>query len=298
MSIRYGRAVLIAVGFFLLYLAIGMILQFLAVPLGNVLPRSAGIHAADLQKLITLPAFFLPVIILHLYPGKFHGSLEWKGGRISGGLAVWIAILVLIPFGAQAAGSFLQTVSYRLLPYPEFYDRLVAALEPTGHWLDYLGAFLLIGITAPICEEWIFRGIILKGMIRSKANPHMAILLQGFLFGVVHGNPWQFSYAWPVGVLLGYIAWYTNFSWATIWIHGITNLIALAVLMQLPGIPEESPPGQFDPPSFLIGGTIALIMGILLFFASMKRPESAFHSSRLQDPNTNRPDDGGEDANQ
>ena len=69
------------------------------------------------------------------------------------------------------------------------------------------GSFIIqviaVGIAAPVCEELLFRGILIN---RMKWLPAWAgILIQAALFGLVHFNLFQCLYAFIAGILLGLV---------------------------------------------------------------------------------------------
>ena len=83
------------------------------------------------------------------------------------------------------------------------YDKLVSNVVG----VTSSGAMLLaVLVLAPIAEEILFRGLIL-GYLRSSMYAPLAILLQGLLFGVYHGNMIQGIYAFVLGSVLGLIAY-------------------------------------------------------------------------------------------
>ena len=64
--------------------------------------------------------------------------------------------------------------------------------------------YIVIGILAPIAEEMVFRGAILRSLLKA-FSPQMhwlAIILSALLFGVVHGNLPQGCHAFAIGLLL------------------------------------------------------------------------------------------------
>lgn len=65
--------------------------------------------------------------------------------------------------------------------------------------------FLLIcsGILAPVAEEFIFRYGMMKNL--AKINIKFAIVYQALLFGLLHGNIIQSTYAFVLGLIFGYI---------------------------------------------------------------------------------------------
>ena len=60
-------------------------------------------------------------------------------------------------------------------------------------------------ILAPVNEECIMRGLILKNLQRFFSTP-VVILIQAVLFGIFHANWVQGLYVLPVGAALGYVA--------------------------------------------------------------------------------------------
>lgn len=72
----------------------------------------------------------------------------------------------------------------------------------------YEGSLIIIAIRvaimAPILEELVFRGVILK-KAKNIMPFYAANIIQAILFGLIHLNWIQGLYAFPIGILLGYI---------------------------------------------------------------------------------------------
>lgn len=88
-----------------------------------------------------------------------------------------------------------------------------------------------VGILAPICEEIVFRGVIFSGY-KKEGNIFKAILTSGFLFGIMHMNLNQASYALVIGILLGFLVQATGSIFSSILFHVLVNS-SNAVLMLL-----------------------------------------------------------------
>ncbi len=109
-------------------------------------------------------------------------------------------------------------------------DSLVSLMPMPEKWQEFfsqaiqfnLPGFLSIGIAAPILEELIFRGIMLKGFLK-KYPPITAITLSALLFGLAHMNPWQFIAAFLVGFLIGWLYWRTRSILPGLFIHFVNN---------------------------------------------------------------------------
>lgn len=69
--------------------------------------------------------------------------------------------------------------------------------------------YLTIGLLAPVAEEIVFRGAILKTLL-TKYRPWVAIALSALLFSVGHLNPAQMPHAFLIGLLLGWMFWRTG----------------------------------------------------------------------------------------
>ena len=66
-----------------------------------------------------------------------------------------------------------------------------------------LGA-ISVAIVAPIVEEFIFRGLIMTRLSRAMSG-WLAVLLSAAVFGLCHGEPVWFCYAFVLGAVFGFI---------------------------------------------------------------------------------------------
>jgi membrane protease YdiL (CAAX protease family) len=92
-------------------------------------------------------------------------------------------------------------------------------------------------IAAPLVEELVFRGIVLRGFL-SRFGPVAAIALQGVLFGVAHvdpvrgvGNIGLAIILSGVGVALGAAAFFTRRIGTTIIAHAIFNGVVMIIVL-------------------------------------------------------------------
>jgi membrane protease YdiL (CAAX protease family) len=137
--------------------------------------------------------------------------------------AVFLCCLVFTPLLA-----FLIEPLTSWLPTPDFIKKLFAQLSAND-----FPTFLMVVIAAPLCEEWLCRGVIAKGLLRH-STPAKAIVWSAFIFAVIHGNPWQAVPAFIIGLLLGYVYWKTRSLLPCIFIHFINNGASFLVLYLFP----------------------------------------------------------------
>ena len=96
--------------------------------------------------------------------------------------------------------------------------------------------YVAVGILAPLAEEVVFRGAILRTLlgIMSKKNHWVAILISAAIFGVVHANLAQFVNALLMGLLLGWMYYRTGSLVPGILLHWINNTMAYVLTNIMP----------------------------------------------------------------
>ncbi len=111
-------------------------------------------------------------------------------------------------------------------PFKALFDELNQAMKAL--FSDKISGYLMIAVAAPVLEEVLFRGIILRALLK-KYKPWKAIMISALFFGFFHFNPWQFLYATVLGIYLGYIYWKTGSLFYPILIHWLLNSTAFIV---------------------------------------------------------------------
>lgn len=69
--------------------------------------------------------------------------------------------------------------------------------------------YVAIGLLAPLAEEIVFRGAVLRSLL-TRQRPWVAITISAVLFAVAHLNPAQMPHAFAIGLLLGWLYWRTG----------------------------------------------------------------------------------------
>lgn len=94
-----------------------------------------------------------------------------------------------------------------------------------------VATFLYTCIIAPITEEMLFRGVILRGF--SVVSQRFGIFMSALLFGLLHGNILQFITTFTIGIYLGFVATKYNSILPTIVMHFFINLAPTLMEMTL-----------------------------------------------------------------
>ena len=96
--------------------------------------------------------------------------------------------------------------------------------------------YVAVGILAPLTEEVVFRGAILRTLLDmvSKKNHWVAIMISAALFGAVHGNAAQFVNALLMGLILGWMYYRTKSLVPGILMHWVNNTVAYVLANIVP----------------------------------------------------------------
>ncbi len=147
--------------------------------------------------------------------------------------------------------------------------------KPSVYAADLLGSVIL----APIGEELIYRGVVLR--CAAKVSQRFAIFFSAFIFGIMHGNPYQFTLGFLIGIPMAIITIKTGSLIPSIICHMANN--TMASIPMVIGYFDEDIAGGVDIivmlPVLFIAGLIALVLEITS--GRMKLPEyTRFHKKR------------------
>lgn len=115
-----------------------------------------------------------------------------------------------------------------------------SSMEAATESSSTLSMFLYTGIVAPVAEELVYRGFVMRSL--EKYGTFFAILFSSVLFGVMHGNLAQIFFAIAAGLVFGYLAMEYSIIWSLL-LHILNNLVFSDLLGRftehLPEIPAN-----------------------------------------------------------
>lgn len=191
----------------LLYFYVGIRLQ--------IAGREQGLFAAQ-WLLLAVPA----VLFAGLGPYRVRSALALRPVPPRA-----LAAAVLIVVGGIPVSWTLGWLQSLVMEIPEEFLRGFEELLRADSPERLLWLFVLIAVTPAVCEELVFRGILLQGLSRELPMAR-AVVGSAIIFGAYH-----LSYetvirflptAW-LGLLLGYVAWNTRSIYPSILMHAINN---------------------------------------------------------------------------
>ncbi len=114
---------------------------------------------------------------------------------------------------------------------PSLSDELVQMFQSMT---NLRGGYLVLGIIAPVAEETVFRGAILRSLMEINRHNWIAVVLSAIIFGAVHGNLAQFSHAFLVGILLGWLYIRTRSVLPCMAVHWVNNTVVIIAMKAFP----------------------------------------------------------------
>ena len=129
---------------------------------------------------------------------------------------------------------------------------------------DRMGYFI-IGLLAPLTEEMVFRGAVLKSLLQWKQNPWVGIVISAILFALIHMNPVQMPHAFLVGLLLGWMYYRTDSIIPGVVYHWVNNTVAYVMYNLYPD-PDVTLLDLFGSQRAIL---MALVFSLCIFLPSL-----------------------------
>lgn len=227
------------------------------------------------SQLVMYPLLFLPaavyiysIIISRHFTEDATGSnaqrdvpINWPDfGRI-GGILSFILFFILI-----FAFNIITEPLSSWMGIPDFIKALMAQMKENP-----ISTFITVVVLAPLFEELLCRGIILRGLLQY-LSPWKAILLSAGMFAVMHMNPWQAIPAFLIGGLMGWIYYRTRSLWAVIFIHFINNGFSFAMTVFFPELPDDITFASIIPDNYYyLTYVIALLITVAIIYTMNQR---------------------------
>lgn len=183
--------------------------------------------AMEYSIVISYPLMFIPAMIYASSKSRMN-MMDKRGLKVDndnfapkGGFLC--ALLVMV---GTLAMSFCSDALTELLPeMPERLKVIFENMTEGNIWIN----FLSVSIFAPIFEEWLCRGMVLRGLLGKGMKPLWAVILSAVFFAVIHANPWQAIPAFMIGCLFGYVYYRTGSLKLTMLMHFTNNTFSLII---------------------------------------------------------------------
>ncbi|MDX2021193.1 MAG: ABC transporter permease subunit/CPBP intramembrane protease [Deltaproteobacteria bacterium] len=242
-------------------------------PAGEAL--GAGDAAVAFSLAVVVFWIFAPLAQKHLLLGTLVS--QWGGMFAFAGLYVWLrrlppaqtlgyerplkrywlAAVLLGAGGWLIVGLLTQWVAP---PGPEVTTSLRTMLNSLSPPL----ALFLFALTPAVCEEALFRGLLLRALL-NRFPPALAIVTVSLLFGIFHFSADRLLPTATLGILLALLAWRSGSLWPSMLVHALNNgiLTLLAATGQDEAFERLSGPGQT---AAVAGACVCVLAGLALLW--------------------------------
>lgn len=171
--------------------------------------------------------------------------------------------LISFSIGVFILSDAIDRIINTFIPVPNFYAEVLEMFK----WNDILSFLIIIVsvvVIAPIVEEIIFRGLLLRGLEKKYRLAILPIIYSSILFTAIHGLPSFFIQIFLIGMVLGFLSIKFNSVFPGIVLHSINNLLTLLILNR-----SEK---EFDLylKDGMVNWQVILIGGIFIYFGFVK----------------------------
>lgn len=130
---------------------------------------------------------------------------------------------IVLPESLKGLETWLKGMEDQLAKATKFFTTF------TSFW-QFLLAFIVIAVIAGIGEELVFRGLLMRKLFLGIKNIHVAIWLAGFIFAAIHFQFYGILPRMMLGVLFGYLYYWTGNIWVPILAHIFNNGLAVIIM--------------------------------------------------------------------
>lgn len=175
--------------------------------------KGPGAQLDAVGTILLMALFSIVTLVLFLYKKWAVASRHWIRTR------PWLVLIwcVLAALGAIVPSIWLQEQMPEL---PNIVE------EEFDMILRNRYGYLVVGLLAPLAEEVVFRGAVLRALLQWNRRPWLAIVLSALLFSAVHMNPAQLPHTFLVGLLLGWLYYRTDSIVPGVVYHWVNNTVA------------------------------------------------------------------------
>ena len=227
---------------------------------------------------IVYPLQFIPMMLYASAKSRFNEGFVEKEPLDRNNFGNWKGWSMALIVSAMAVAAAFVTEPVNML-LPEMSPETKAMMEMLLNGPVWI-VLLSVSVFAPFFEEWLCRGIILRGLLK-KVGPAWAIVISAAVFGLIHGNIWQAIPAFLIGCLLGYVYYKTGSLKLTMLMHCVNNTLAV-VFSRIPGLEDVEFLAEIMSPwayiLVLVAFAVTLVSG-LVTISSARSSESSLPTS-------------------
>lgn len=209
----------------------------------------------------------IPILIpalagIAIFKRNFKRSLKLNGFRVSDVILVIFITICYMPF--SMAINALNMWIVKLI----FGQNILIEIPIPTTVGELIISILVIGLTAAVCEEVLFRGV-LQGSMEKLGKTGMLIIVS-LLFAAFHFNIEHFLGIFVLSLLIGFIVYRTNSLYMGMLAHFVNNTVAVVMSFIAGRIPEEMVEESVAASEAIPEiAEIVVLAGIVIFFTAV-----------------------------
>lgn len=184
-----------------------------------------------------------------------------------------LVLALLAGFALQLPLAELSNLSEFVFPVSLKEKAFIQRVMTPEGWKQILAALFSLVVIVPICEELLFRGLLLRGLNRTYgAIP--ALFVSSILFGLSHFRlPTAILPATVAGLLLGLVALRRGSIWPSIAMHAAVNALPVIIspdVLLIRGFNDVQAQVSHIPLGLLVGSCLINLVVLALIVATEK----------------------------
>ena len=181
-----------------------------------------------IQILNQIIGFLMPAVLYVMLvkekPFNYLGFNKLPTWSLLGILAMF-TIIPFLGFVAEWNDSIVFPDSMRAI------EEQLRSIQEKAEWIIKLfisqgslfSSMVIIALLAAVSEELLFRSVIQKALIKLFKNAHVAIIVTAVIFSAFHGDLFGFVPRIILGLMLGYMFWFSGSIIPSMLMHFVNN---------------------------------------------------------------------------
>ena len=244
--------------------------------LENAITKPENAHIAILFQFISTFLFMaVPAFVFARIMNRSAFKYIGFNSAISGKqvfIIVGIVCVCLLLSGALSSLNEMIPISKSMETYfkskEQEYDKVVMGMAQMKTVAQYLISLIVIALAPAFFEEMLFRGTLQPILINIVKKPFSGILITAILFSALHQSYYGFLPRLALGLIIGYIFYFSKNLWLSIGTHFLYNALGITemyILSKQKQLTTDSMADQFYPLYFGLIAALALYVMFRFF---------------------------------
>ena len=189
-----------------------------------------------LQSWSSIGVFILPsILFVYLTESKFVISKSFSRNQLAISICAMLFCIPIINYlalwnEAIHLPQFLSGIEDWMRAYETKSAVIMEYFLCMDTYSDLFINLFVIALIPAIGEEFLFRGVIQRGLTKWKNNPHFGIWISAFLFSALHMQFLGFVPRFLIGGFFGYLFLWSGSIWLPVIAHFINNALAVVLI--------------------------------------------------------------------